>query len=218
MTAQQALEWAFGREYAQLDLPDLRDVEDRGYGFGTEYVILQRMKLGGVRIDVSKGKSYPHDDAEIIASIVAGHPVRRMAIRLAECARAGLTPDWMPGAVPQIEPVDWTGRGRSRRAQTEFVKHYYIPRRRVHPRNRQRTIEWTERYESRVCPVTIHPTPQQIASARKDYRDWWVALDMVRKHLQATDMLRTVRITDAMPPKEPWRREITRSKGLSNAY
>ncbi len=106
---QAALEWAFRVEQAQLDLPLPPDVTEEGFGFGLEYVLLQRAVLG-CKIDGGQHKigGYTHEDAEVIAATVAGIPDslggKRMAIRVAELARAGLTPDWMPGAVPRCVP------------------------------------------------------------------------------------------------------------------
>ncbi len=111
MGVQAALEWAFRVENAQLELPTCQDVAEEGFGFGLEYVLLQRATLG-CQIDGGQHKigSYTHEDAEVIAATVAGIPDslggRRMAIRVAELARAGLTPDWMPGAAPRCVPVD----------------------------------------------------------------------------------------------------------------
>ena len=103
---QAALEWAFRIEQAQLDLPLPPDIIEEGFGFGLEYVLLQRAVLG-CKIDGGQHKigGYTHEDAEVIAATVAGIPDslggKRMAIRVAELACAGLTPDWMPGAVPR---------------------------------------------------------------------------------------------------------------------
>ena len=47
--------------------------------------------------------------------------VKRMAIRVAELARAGLTPDWMPGAVPRCVPVDVKRNQHGERASTILV-------------------------------------------------------------------------------------------------
>ena len=113
MNVQQALEWAFGVEKARLELPD-RHGHERTYwpGFGMEYVLIQRARLGR-QIDGGRHKmgTYTHPDAEVIAATVAGMPDDmgglRMAIRVVELARAGLTPDWMPGAVPRCVPLDW---------------------------------------------------------------------------------------------------------------
>ena len=98
---QAALEWAFRVEQAQLELPPPKDVTEEGFGFGPEYVLLQRAALG-CKVDGGQHKMgrYTHPDAEVIAATVAGMPDSlggiRLAIRVAELARAGLTPDWMP--------------------------------------------------------------------------------------------------------------------------
>ena len=46
--------------------------------------------------------------------------------------------------------------------------------------------------------------PEQIASARRGYEDWWQALDWVRDGLLAGGMLREVELTEAMPKLRPW--------------
>ena len=108
---QAALEWAFRVEQAQLELPPRKDGADEGFGFGLEYVLLQRAILG-CKVDGGQHKmgSYTHPDAEVIAATVAGMPDRlggiRMAIYVAELARAGMTPDWMPGVVPRCVPLE----------------------------------------------------------------------------------------------------------------
>ena len=108
---QAVLEWAFRVEKAQLELPQRRDIDEEGFGFGMEYVLMQRALLG-CKVDGGgkKSQSYTHEDAEIVAATLAGMPDSlggiRMAISVAEMARAGLTPDWMPGAVPRCVPID----------------------------------------------------------------------------------------------------------------
>ncbi len=205
-TTQQAIEWAFRNECAQLDLPDQREVEDRGFGFGTEYVLMQRMKLGGVRIDTSKGRSLPHDDAEIIASIVGGFLKRHMAVAVAQHAKAGTTPDWMPGAVPKVQPREWRKRGGfGALAKTEVVRRGVRDVVTPHPRNPARTITRPVKYQEEVCPIFVDPTPQEIERARKEYSRWWAAIDTVREQLLITDMLKDVKIKDGMPPKTPWK-------------
>lgn len=110
LCVQAALEWAFRVEQAQLEPPLPLDVIEEGFGFGLEYVLLQRAVLG-CKIDGGQHKigGYTHEDAEVIAATVAGIPDslggKHMAIRVAELARAGLTPDWMPGAVPRCVPT-----------------------------------------------------------------------------------------------------------------
>src|SRR5690554_4070934 len=130
---QAALEWAFRVEKAQLELPLPQDVTDEGFGFGLEYVLMQRAILG-CRIDGGQ----------------------RMAIRVAELARAGLTPDWMPGAVPRCVPVEVKRNQHGERASTVVVDTV-----RILARGKWRSVEVL------ACPVTWRPHPQQIAAARR---------------------------------------------------
>jgi thiazole synthase ThiGH ThiG subunit len=58
--------------------------------------------------------------------------------------------------------------------------------------------------EVRACPVTWRPHPEQIASARRSYADWWQALDWVRDGLIAGGMLREVEVLGVMPKVKPW--------------
>ena len=43
---QAVPEWAFRAEKAQLELPVRRDIDEEGFGFGMEYVLIQRARLG----------------------------------------------------------------------------------------------------------------------------------------------------------------------------
>jgi hypothetical protein len=195
---QAALEWAFRVEKAQLELPPPPDVTEEGFGFGLEYVLIQRAALG-CKVDGGRHKigGYTHEDAEVIAATVAGLPDslggKRMAIRVAELARAGLTPDWMPGVVPRCVPMETRQNQRGERATTIVVGTE-----RVLTRGKWRTVEVL------ACPVTWRPHPEQIASARRGYEDWWLALDWVRDVLIAGLMLREVEVTAAMPKLRPW--------------
>ena len=62
----------------------------------------------------------------MIAATVAGIPdilgdKSCMAIRVAELARAGLTPDWTPGAAPHCNHPAWAAGGRSQVAGLEAL-------------------------------------------------------------------------------------------------
>ena len=196
---QAALEWAFRVEQAQLELPQREDGAEEGFGFGLEYVLLQRAALG-CKVDGGQHKmgSYTHPDAEVIAATVAAIPDslggNRMAIQVAELARAGMTPDWMPGVVPRCVPLETKNNQHGERAATIVVGTE-----RVKTRGKWRTVDIL------ACPVTWRPHPEQIASARRGYEDWWQALDWVRDGLIAVGMLREVEITCAMPKVRPWR-------------
>ncbi|WP_210879857.1 hypothetical protein [Roseovarius autotrophicus] len=195
---QAALEWAFQVEKAQLELPPPQNVTEEGFGFGLEYVLLQRAALG-CKIDGGQHKmgSYTHPDAEAIAATVAGMPDSlggiRMAIRVAELARAGLTPDWMPGAVPRCVPVE-VKRNRHGDRATSIV----VGTERVLVRGKWRTLE------VRACPVTFSPHPHKIEAARRAYDDWWQALSWVRDGLIDGRMLREIKVTNLMPKVAPW--------------
>ena len=195
---QAALEWAFRVEQAQLELPLPPDITEEGFGFGLEYVLLQRAALG-CKVDGGQHKmgSYTHPDAEVIAATVAGIPDSlggiRMAIQVAELARAGMTPDWMPGVAPRCVPLEIKANQHGERATTIVVGTE-----RVKTRGKWRTIELL------ACPVTWRPHPEQIASARCGYEDWWLALDWVRDGLISGGMLREVEVNVAMPKAKPW--------------
>lgn len=197
---QAILEWAFRVEKAQLELPLPKDVSEEGFGFGLEYVLLQRAALG-CKVDGGQHKtgSYTHADAEIVAATLAGMPDslggKRMAISVAELARAGMTPDWLPGVVPRCVPVETKSNQHGARSTTVVVGIE-----RVLHRGRWRSVEVL------ACPVTWRPHPEQIASARRGYEDWCQALDWVRDGLVAGGMLREVEVTAAMPKVRPWDR------------
>jgi len=198
---QAALEWAFRVEKAQLELPERPDPErgsGTGTGFGLEHVLLQRAALG-CKVDGGQYKmgGYTHADAEVIAATVAGMPDslggKRMAIRVAELARAGLTPDWMPDAVPRCLPVETRQNQHGERATTVVVGIE-----RVLTRGKWRSVEVL------ACPVTWRPHPEQIAFVRRGYDDWWQALSWVRDGLIDGGMLREMAIKPAMPKMKPW--------------
>lgn len=195
---QAALEWSFRVEQAQLELPQPKNVSEEGLGYGLEYVLLQRAALG-CKVDGGQHKmgSYTHPDAEVIAATVAGIPDSlggiRMAIQVAELARAGMTPDWMPGVAPRCVPLEIKANQHGERATTIVVGTE-----RVKTRGKWRTIELL------ACPVTWRPHPEQIASARCGYEDWWLALDWVRDGLISGGMLREVEVNVAMPKAKPW--------------
>jgi hypothetical protein len=190
-------------EQAQLELPPPKNVSEEGFGFGLEYVLLQRAALG-CKVDGGQHKmgSYTHTDAEVIAATIAGMPDNlggiRMAISVAELARAGITPDWMPSVVPRCVPVDIKRNRHGDRAATIVVGVERIRVPGPTARGTWKTIEIL------ACPVTWRPHPEQIAAARRGYEDWWQALDWVRDGLVAGAMLREVEVAAAMPKIRPW--------------
>ena len=182
------------------DVADGVAIDDTGIRKGLEPVNRgsQRERAGASGGRAHLGAVDELDHAEVIAAIVAGLPDSlggiRMALRIAELARAGLTPDWMPGAVPRCVPRETRENQHGVRAVTEVVGTE-----RVLTRGKWRTIEVL------VCPVIWRPQAEQIASARRGYEDWWQALGWVRDGLQAGAMLREVEVMAGMPKLRPWR-------------
>ena len=204
MSVQQAVEWAFRVEHAQLELPEPPDQErGQGFGFGLEYVLMQRAALG-CKIDGGQYKMgfYTHEDAEVIAATVAGMPDnlggKRMAIRVAELARAGLTPDWMPGAVPRCVPVEMKRNRHGDHATTVVVGTE-----RIRVKGKWRSVE------VRACPVMFRPDASQIEAARRNYHDWCEALGWVRDGLRTSGILREVGVTATLPKLKPWLKSQT---------
>ena len=190
---QAILEWVFRVEKALLEMLQRRDIDGEGFGLGLEYVLIQRARLG-CKVDGGghKSQSYTHEDAEIVAATLAGMPDslggKRMAIYVAELARAGMSPDWLSGVVPRCVPVESKSNQHGERSTTVVVGIE-----RVLHRGRWRSIEVL------ACPVTWQPHPEQIASARRGYDDWWQALDCVRDGPVVGGMVREVEVTAAMP-------------------
>jgi hypothetical protein len=200
---QAALEWAFRVEKAQLELPPPKNATEESQGYGLEYVLLRRAALG-CRIDGGQHKmgGFVHPDAEVIAATVAAlsdsFGGRRMAIRMAELATAGMTPDWMPGATPRCVPALVPGNQHGERVEVVVVGHE-----RVRVQGLKSRITW-QTIELLACPVRFSPHPQQIEAARESYEEWWQALGCIRDGLIASVMLREVEVTTAMPKARPW--------------
>ena len=90
--------------------------------------------------------------------------------------------------MPRCVPLE-TKRNQQGGRSTTFV----VGTERVLTRGKWRTVEVL------ACPVTWRPHPEQIASARRGYEDWWQAQDWVRDGLIAGGMLRELEVTGAMP-------------------
>jgi len=195
MSVVQALEWAFAVEHAQLDFEGDQAPEGYGCGVSTVWVIMQRGNLG-CDID-GGGRSSPASDADIIAAAVAALPTehggRGMAVQIAEYARAGRVPDWMPDARPRVVPVDWRETKHGRFARTEVVE-------RISYRHRGRLLS----RDVLCCPVRIVPTASQIAAARRNYLNWCGAI----LHLQwwLSGALDGIDLTGDLPALTPWRK------------
>lgn len=188
------IEWAFQRECASLDFDEMASTAGERPSVSPLWVLAERRHIG-CKID-GGGTSEPHPDADIVASALAALPDarggRRMAIWIAELARAGMRPDWMEGATTRCVPLDLGREKPGRPPKSEVCGTVEVVN-----RGRKRTVEM------RWCPVTFTPTAQQIASARRSYLLWWDALHDLRVNMQHGG-LSAWRVTNDMPPRKPW--------------
>ena len=208
---EDALRWAFGVEYAQLDLPNLEDGMTgsipRSAPYGMEWVLMQRAQLGDVQID---GQGYKpdltHEDAEAISASVSNIPRElgggAMAVFVSELARTNRRPDVMAGVVPKVEPVEWKREnGRGPLAKSQVIRVHTIVKKVPHPRNPETQITRRSKFEERITPIRWSPTYQEIESRRATYSNWRAALGFVRDNLGE---LRTREISPRLPPARPW--------------
>lgn len=199
LTILQALEWAFATEHAALDF-----AEDQGDnarpGVSTIWQIMMRGQLG-CSVD-GGGCSLPAADADIIASAVAALPPalggKAMAVRVAELARAGTVPDWMPDARTRCLPRGWRNSKHGEFAQTDTGSTWTYT-------HRGRRVQ----HLASCCPVRYSPTAHQIGAARRGYLDWWGAILHLQSQLRGLRALDGLRITSAMPPMTPWRGHVS---------
>lgn len=206
ISIRSLVEWAFAVEFAQLDFDDLRDT-----GIVREYParsqtanVCDMLELGperqdgvkgvGVRVDATPGRSYPHDDADLVAAMVKIALPWRLATMVAELARAGRTPDWGKDMRPRVEPREWRNTRYGAYAKTEKMGVVqYVSRGRVRAAPLM------------ACPIVYRDTAQEIARVRRGYLEWWSALLSVRCALAKNEMKRFA-LTEAMPCQRPWKK------------
>jgi hypothetical protein len=195
LTILRALHWAFATEHASLDFDEDKGDNARP-GVSPLWTVMQRGALG-CQID-GGGWSAPARDADIIASTVAHLPQalggRRMALRIAELARAGLEEDWGQDLTPRCIPVSWQGENQhGPQARTDLVGYERVLSR----------GQWRE-FEVRCCPVTFTASPVRIQSARDQWTRWRNALAWLGQRLAGQGSLDRVRIVEGLPAAEPW--------------
>lgn len=199
MTIQQALEWAFATEKAQLDFDEYGSREFERVAVDPIWVMARRAELG-CKVD-GGGSSSPATDAQIIAAVVEGLPEnlggRRMATQIAELARARRVPDWEPAVKPGVAPASWAWCDQEGRWTATVRPKAGSP---WCWRSRQR-----KRRERRgdVCPIIYTGTAASVAAQHRAYLAWWAALLELWHQLRGA--LHSIEISDDMPPMAPWR-------------
>ena len=199
ISIQSLLEWAFADECASIDFEDEGTLA-MGYGaIGNAYLMAQRGALG-CRID-GGGRSLPDPDADLVAAAVAVLPEgcggRRMAVQIAELARARAMPDAFVGVQPRCEPKGWHVNPYGRRAKTVSLGIE------IDSSGRK-----DRRHDVQVCPVVYRPDGAQVAAARRNYLQWWSALTELRITFEIHTNLSRWAMDDHMPPMMPWKKVL----------
>lgn len=209
VSIRDLLEWAFQRECASIDFDELGTLSGRTLPrFGTEYRMIMQAQLG-CRVD-GGGRSERHHDADQVSYALSALPVAyggpRMALWIADLARSGREPDWMPDAKPVFRPSQTHTNQFGARAETRDAIELgrkgwaHQPR-----RNRKgRIVHDPVRY----TPVICLNGPDQIAAARRDYLRWWGALAELRTTFRVYGGLSCFAVTEAMPPMQPWKKRF----------
>lgn len=193
MSIQRALEWAFGAEKAQIDFDQTGAHEFDRIGVDPLWRGMQ-LAILGTAVD-GGGTSDPHPDAQIIASVVESVLPRRMALTVAELARAGRPPDWNVDAAPRVVPANWIMREDGTwEGETRDTQLY-----------QWRDSKYRQRqFQGRICPVRYVGGAPAIGAARRAYLDWYGALLELMPHLSAEGVLHSVKISRVLPPMTPW--------------
>lgn len=187
------IQWAFQRERAGIDFED--DLGGGPCAIGMEYRLMEAKRLGCF---VDGGGTSPcHPDADLVAAALAVLPDafggRRMALWIVELARAGQVPDWMAGARPRIEPVEWRRCRYGLRAKVASAgKIAYMHR----GRRREADLSY--------CPILYAVTEAEVRSARRAYSAWWSALLALQINLRSGFGLSGFEVTRDMPDPRPW--------------
>lgn len=213
LDVRSALEWAFAVEHAQLDYDEIgASSGGQRPGRSVEAVIAERARLGAVSIDTSPGRSLPADEADIIASVLRSVLPWRDACWLAELARARRAPPLLDGVRACFSPREWVhGRGGARGRTADVMAPGVASSLGLAPRGgwpmgagaRRNRRGAVVRDPIMVTPVSVAPTADQVAAARRAWLAWWDRLLEVRRALGGR--VGRIVITDDMPPLSPWR-------------
>lgn len=202
MTIQDALSWAFSTEKAALDFDQYGAHEFDRVGVDPIWRGIQMQALG-VAVD-GGGSSDPAHDAQIIAAAVEalpiGHGGRKMAIQVADLARARSAPDWGQGDRLACIPEGWDwddtlGEFLAGSRKDGSVWAWRCKRRKSH----ERRGDW--------CPVSYTGTARIIAAKRRNYLLWWGALLYLLGELQRPGLLSSIELSGGMPDMAPWKVE-----------
>lgn len=174
------LDWAFRAECAQLDFDNLGS-RACGYGYASSTAAILQHEQLGCRVDGGG---------------------RGMAIQIAELARAGMVPDWMPDAMPRVVPVDTHTNRHGVHAVTLDAARLGAGGWPAQPRRNRKGVIVQD--VVKFCPVAIRPSAADIARARRVYLGWYGALLELRETFRVYGGLSAWAVGETMPPRTPW--------------
>ncbi|WPZ24875.1 hypothetical protein UM399_11950 [Sulfitobacter pontiacus] len=199
ISIQRLLEWAFADECASVDFEDAGTLA-AGYGMIGNAGLMADYGALGCRVS-GGGRSLPDPDADLVAAAVAVLPEgcggRRMAVQIAELARARRVPDAMVGAQSRCIPVGTRQNMHGNWGLTESLGTA------VDTSGRK-----VKRIDVRWCPVTYTLTADKIGRARRNYLQWWSALMEVRSTFKIYNNLSRWQVSDVMPERAPWKKVL----------
>ena len=193
MGVQQALEWAFATEKAQVDFDQYGAHQFDRVGIDPLWRAMRLAEIG-CAVD-GGGSSDPHADATIIAGAVETCLPRPMALTVVELARARRPHPWEADATRRIVPHGWHMQDDGTwTAETRRLDEVTFTDRKSR----------VKRYRPELCPIRYAGGAEAIGRARRAYLDWYGALLELATHLRRPGALLTIEISGEMPPLSPW--------------
>ncbi|WP_306133344.1 hypothetical protein [Roseivivax marinus] len=189
----ELLVWAFHWERVSLDFDEISSTSGTRPGVGMEYILMQRHNLG-CQVD-GGGRSEAHPDADLVASAVAALPEgcggRRMALWIAECARAGVLPTVPEHTAAKCEPVAWRRCKHGRFAERSFWN------------GDGRVARWPANHlgkeDGYVCLVTYSGTAREVAAQRRRWIEFRLALLELRETFRVCANLSAFEVSEKVP-------------------
>jgi hypothetical protein len=197
--------WAFQREAAQLDLQRTGFAESciTGFGYASMTAIIAEHEQLGCRVD-GGGSSDPHPDADMVASAVSvlseGCGGQRMALIIAEHARANTLPDWR--VKTSIEPREMNSNQHGHMAKTADASELFQTGWPAQERVNRKGVRVTE--PVMYCPVVVRGGAAQMAARRRHWLLFRAALLELRTSFQFGNDLTSWIVGDQLPPLRPW--------------
>jgi hypothetical protein len=197
--------WAFQREAAQLDLgrDGFTDNCSDGFGYASMTAIIAEHEQLGCRVD-GGGRSDPHPDADLVASALSvlseGCGGQRMALTIAEHARANTLPEWR--LETSIEPREMVSNQHGHMAKAADASELFRAGWPAQERVNRKGVRVTD--SVMYCPIVVRGGAAQMAARRRHWLLFRSALLELRTSFQFRNDLTSWVVVDWLPPLRPW--------------